>query len=528
MTNRDLDAARKYHNDTKHSLGSVQNDPHFLDFSNQPLPFKVYTDLPPIPLPRDFPATGVSALAAIAGDGRFEGESIPNLDTLASILHHSAGITKKRAFPGGEILFRAAACTGALYHIELYLVCGDLPGLEAGVYHFGVQDFSLRMLRRGDHRSILVQASGNQTSIADAPAVVISTSTYWRNSWKYRSRAYRHCFWDNGTILANLLAASSAYQVPATVITGFVDSTVNQLLDLNTNEEVALSLVPLGRGTAPAVLRQAQDERLMVGAQDEQAGEHDLPRLKLETMPLSNSQIDYPEIREMHEASSLAGLGEIEGWLGPTDVLTFPPISGREFPLASSGDQGEDPEFFERVVRRRGSSREFSREPISLKQLSTILHQSTRGVPADFLDPPGTTLNRLYLLVNDVLGLVPGSYIYNRDAGSLELLQEGEFRRAGGYLGLQQDIPADASVDVFFLADLDRILDRYGNRGYRAAQLEGGIIGGKMYLAAYAQHLGASGLTFFDDDVTGFFSPHAENLAVMFLVALGVPVRRRS
>ena len=48
-----------------------------------------------------------------------------------------------------------------------------------------------------------------------------------------------------------------------------------------------------------------------------------------------------------------------------------------------------------------------------------------------------------------------------------------------------------------------------------------------MYLSAYAQRLGASGLTFFDDDVTNFFSPHAEGLAVMFLVALGVPARRR-
>jgi hypothetical protein len=65
------------------------------------------------------------------------------------------------------------------------------------------------------------------------------------------------------------------------------------------------------------------------------------------------------------------------------------------------------------------------------------------------------------------------------------------------------------------------VLARYGNRGYRAAQLEAGITGGKLYLSSYAQRLGASGLTFFDDDVTRFFSPHAEDKSVMFLVALG-------
>jgi hypothetical protein len=48
-----------------------------------------------------------------------------------------------------------------------------------------------------------------------------------------------------------------------------------------------------------------------------------------------------------------------------------------------------------------------------------------------------------------------------------------------------------------------------------------------LYLAAYAQRLGASGLTFFDDDVTQFFSPHAESKSVMFLVALGRPQYQR-
>ena len=63
-------------------------------------------------------------------------DSIPQLQDLARILYFSAGITKTRTHPGGELYFRAAACTGALYEIELYAVTGDLPGLEAGVYHF--------------------------------------------------------------------------------------------------------------------------------------------------------------------------------------------------------------------------------------------------------------------------------------------------------------------------------------------------------------------------------------------------------
>ena len=150
-----------------------------------------------------------------------------------------------------------------------------------------------------------------------------------------------------------------------------------------------------------------------------------------------------------------------------------------------------------------------------------MLDRATRGVPADFLDPVGSQLNHLYLIVHAVKGLEPGAYVFHRGRGVLELLKPGDFRSQAGYLGLQQALPADAAVDVFFLADLRPILQRYGNRGYRAVQLEAGILGGKLYLAAYAQHLGATGLTFFDDDVTAFFSPHAQGKSAIFLVALG-------
>jgi nitroreductase len=106
-------------------------------------------------------------------------------------------------------------------------------------------------------------------------------------------------------------------------------------------------------------------------------------------------------------------------------------------------------------------------------------------------------------------------------------LKHGEFRAEARRLGLEQQLPADACVDFFFLADLNRILQGYGNRGYRAVQLEAGAMGGKMYLAAYALHLGASGLTFFDDEVIQFFSPHAKEKSAIFLLAIGKALKRK-
>ena len=247
MKNRELEATWAYHNGTKHSYQSIRTNPHYLDWENQPLPFKIYSQLEPIPLPQHLSSSGVPALLAISAvEAPAESQVGPASQTLAEIFYLSAGITRRKSHPGGEILFRAAACTGALYHIDLYLVCGDLPGLEAGVYHFGPHDFALRRLRKGDYRAGLGRAGGEEPSIVNAPAVVICASTYWRNAWKYQSRAYRHCYWDNGTILANLLAAAAARKVAARVVVGFVDAAVNQLLDLDTEREGALTLVPLG------------------------------------------------------------------------------------------------------------------------------------------------------------------------------------------------------------------------------------------------------------------------------------------
>jgi len=510
--NQDTEAAWKYHDGTKHSYRSVRSSRHVLDFANQPLPFKIYTTLEPIPLPKDAPPVTLPALEAVAAPPPAPArDAVPDLGALAALLYLSGGITRVRHGKGWEIQYRAASCTGALYHIDLYLVCGDLPGLPAGVYHFGVHDFALRRLRAGDYRGLLTRATGEEPAVVTAPAVIICTSTFWRNSWKYQARAYRHCFWDAGTILANLLAAAAGQGMPARVVLGFADAPVNALLGLDTEREVSLALVPLGRVSGQPPLSTPE-----------------VAPLSFETAPLSRFEADYPAIRAMHAASSLEPGTETSSWRGagpPGDPaagsgepVALTPIPGGALPRDSVTD----------VVVRRGSTRRFARTALGLPLLSTVLERATRGIPADFLEPPGATVNTLYVIAHAVDDLPPGSYVYHRGAQRLELLRQGSFRDEAGYLGLEQELPADASVDVYCMSDLTAVLARFGNRGYRAAQLEGGIIGGKLYLAAYALRLGATGLTFYDDEVTKFFSPHAAGKSVMFLTAVGHPARRRA
>ncbi len=511
MRNSETNAAWEYHNSTKHSLESVRSDHHQLDWSNQPRPYKLYRDLDGLPLPRELVPSNLPAFSAISQvDTPTDRECIPDLKTLTSILHYSAGTTKWLPNIGGQRAFRAAACTGALYHIELYLICGQLPDLEPGVYHFGAPDMTLRRLRGGDYRGLLADASGGESSVIAAPVTVAFTSTYWRNSWKYQSRTYRHCFWDNGTILANMLAAASGHNLPARLVTGFIDGEVNRLLDVDDQREASVSLVPLG--FAPS----------MPSAPSSVAD-----RLNLETVPLSRTEVEYPAIGKMHTASSLIAPEEVAAWRAAAQPTPLPAPSGNVMPLRPLEPALAPQDGLERVIRRRGSSRHFDQKPISFEGLSTILSTATHGISADFLEPSGAALSDLYLIVNAVEGLESGTYVLHRDRQALELLRAGDFRREAGYLALGQELGADAAVNFYFLADLGPLLKQFGNRGYRIAQLDASITAGKLYLAAYALRLGASGLTFFDDDVTSFFSPHAQGKSVMFLTALGIPARHR-
>ena len=565
MGNSDLQAAWDYHRRTNHSPASVQASVHWLDWANLPRPYKLYPTLPALPLPTERPESDLPALAAIASQGATRSkERTATLAELSTVLHYSAGVTKRLKFPGGEMDFRAAACTGALYHIDLYLACAELPGLAAGVYHYGPHDDALRLLRPGDPRAALLDACGGQEWVARAPASLIYTATYWRNAWKYRERAYRHAFWDSGTILANTLALAAAHELPTGVVMGFVDRALNRLLDLNPQKEVALLVAPLGYTPNPP---------------PPSAGP--IGPLELPTTPYSAAEVDYPAIRAIHTASSLSTPGDVQTWRraaeasqsldrsqearAPHQTTGPSPEHGRQTgaqrqpegspspmhesprPIANAQDEGGEiplplrgrgtgaqrqgegpPTPIETIIRSRGSARRFQRTPISYEALSTILSCATRGFEADYRAEPARALAECFLLVNAVEGLAPGAYRYPPGGDRLELLRPGEFRDAAGHLALDQQLAADAAVNVYFLAHVPGILETLGNRGYRAAQLDASVMAGKIYLAAYALQLGATGLTFYDDEVTRFFGPPAADRSPMFLVALGNPAPRHS
>ena len=178
---------------------------------------------------------------------------------------------------------RAASATGALYPIEVYLICQNIERLDAGVYHFCPANFTLTQLRKGDFRSILFSATGNNKRIIQSPITIIFTSIAWRNSWKYQTRSYRHWFWDAGVILANFLALCNNNCFSSQIILGYQDKLINELLGLENQKEATIALATIGSD-------HTYDEAI-------QFDQNKLSTLNCETRPISKyGETIYPEI----------------------------------------------------------------------------------------------------------------------------------------------------------------------------------------------------------------------------------------
>ncbi|MGH3440789.1 MAG: hypothetical protein ACRDUY_01840, partial [Nitriliruptorales bacterium] len=143
--------------------------------------------------------------------------------------------------------------------------------------------------------------------------------------------------------------------------------------------------------------------------------------------------------------------------------------------------------------------------------------------PADV----GLDIVETYLSVHAVDGLDPGAYRWS--PGGLEALDDApagatgsghELRRLATSLCLDQPLGGTSGFTAFHCADLDGLLDAGGARAYRVAQLAGGLAAGRLQLGAFAAGSGATGLTFYDDQIRRAFATDA---APMLVSAVGTP-----
>jgi hypothetical protein len=427
------------------------------DEDHRPMPYKAYDDdLQRLLLPTDLAGSSVPAVDVLAGTARVPA-SAPDLAALARLLFLSCGVTRTTVRGGVRMLFRAAGSAGARFPLEVYVAvpAGVTPDLPAGVHWYDPEAHAL------------VHVGPPPTG--SAPALVV-TGVPWRSAWRYRERAFRHVYWDAGTMLSQLLALADSAGVPAHLHPTFPDDEVAALVGADGVREWPVAVVALGGGD-PALHPTG----------DAMSGHHDADGRVL------------PLVTEAQRAGRRTTLGPALGRGAPVDV---PSGGSRSAPV-------------EEVISSKGSVRRLRADAALPREvLVDAMTVATRGV-----DLPH------WVGVSAVDGVACGIHRWPDLEHPVRPLDEARTRTELHAAALEQGLARDAAFVVMSGADLASLDDH----GYRVAQLEAGLVEGRLHLLAWALGAAASGMTFRDSDLYGLLG---EDVAGLLWTCVGVPEYR--
>ncbi|MCX8032646.1 MAG: SagB/ThcOx family dehydrogenase [Thermoleophilia bacterium] len=161
------------------------------------------------------------------------------LAEVSQLLWATQGITSPQ---GG----RAAPSAGGTYPLEVYVVAGTVTGLDSGVYRYVPREHSLVLVKQGDFRSKLQEASLNQAWVGGAPVNFVIAAVYERTTQRYGERGVRYVHLEAGHAAQNLCLQATALRLGAVTVGAFTDEQVQAALDLPT-EIKPLYVIPVGR-----------------------------------------------------------------------------------------------------------------------------------------------------------------------------------------------------------------------------------------------------------------------------------------
>jgi SagB-type dehydrogenase family enzyme len=511
--NEETERLFAYHQATKHTYRSVRASAHFLDWRNQPDPFRTYEGAPMIALSPepDFPNLGTfAAMAATSEHAKILGENslseaepFPlNLAWLSRFLWHSIAVSAWKKAPGGghRYSLRVNPSSGNLHPTETYLALRGYEGIDDGLYHYRADRHALELRSPGAWTQPLSEDLEIPWA-AQSQLIVGLTSIFWREAWKYRDRAYRYCCHDLGHAMMSLLLAARALGVSGGTVAHFGDMRMARALGLTGSDETPMAFLVFPANSVSAPLL-APPEKAFAGIPNE----------------LSTEEIPYELLLEMHRSTILRD---------PVGPVPAPPANAateaRTPPRQSLPEPARDAPLGE-TARRRRSALDFDpRTPLmEREEAEQILDFATRDWLADwrgnFHGPASVSeaeadLVDLYLFVHRVRGCEPGVYRWDRSTRHLVQLHCANVERVAAFLSLEQTLAGNSCFTVSMIADLAKAAIVFGNRGYRYVYFEAGAIGQRLYLGAQALDWNATGIgAFYDDDVHRYLGLLEENV----------------
>ena len=521
-----LQQIKHYHQQTKHEFNRFAKSLGYLDWANQPDPFRRFHGAPLISLPLlklDEEPFSPSY------ETLFQGSCIPSkpvtLKTLSRFFEYALSLTAWKEYNGTRWALRSNPSSGNLHPTEGYVFIGDIPelSLEPGLYHYAPKEHGL------EHRWH-VSSETAQLILQHLPTegfLVGLTSIHWREAWKYGERAFRYCQHDIGHAIGTMRIAAATLGWNMVILSGTSDETLKVFLGLHREQdfqqtereypELIAALWPNTIQPPPNMdlaFENPSDQVLLSGEWKGTAN-----RLS------KDEPVHWEIIDNVTEASWKTTL--------ESQIISFHPSAATQSPRAEK----EIEPLAGQIIHQRRSAVAFDgHSSLSVDRFYTMLLRTMpyaklplpeRPMPWDAL--PWNPSIHLALFVHRINGLPSGIYWLNRnpherqvkdfqsamheqfvwaipencpDQLPLYLLEEGDAKSLAMQLSCGQEIASDSAFALGMIAEFDESLEKFGPWFYKRLFWETGLIGQVLYLEAEAAGIRSTGIgCFFDDPV---------------------------
>lgn len=553
-----VDRVIAYHIRTKHHFNRYAKSLGFLDWANQPDPFRRFEGTPlirlPLLSPKDDPQS--PSYDAIYQPGAVASQPL-TIRTISRFFELSLGLSAWKKAGESEWALRNNPSSGNLHPTEGYVMLPPSDGLALapGLYHYAPKEHGLELR---------IEYPPEQVTrlLAEFPSGAFLfglTSVHWREAWKYGERAFRYCNHDVGHALGAARMAAATLGWKMTLLDGVDQNQVARVLGTHRAEDFGeaepehpdcLAVIWAAEGVKcqASFVQRTEPPAIPLALDPELVKELTAGRWQGKANRLCREHgVHWDAIDEAADAS----------WKTSAEhrSLSPAPLPSARLDGAQGAYSGQEAGT---IIRQRRSAVAFdARTAISAATLFRMLQrlmpqagtpQLNRPMPWDLL--PWEPAIHLMLFLHRVEGLAPGLYLLARDAEQLPLLKrsmnpdlewtpapgcpddlplywllQGDAQRLAAQVSCHQGIAGDSAFSLGMLADFEGRLRQGGAWWYPRLFWEAGLVGQVLYLEAEAAGVRGTGIgCFFDDPVHEIVGIKDLALQSLYHFTIGGPV----
>ena len=552
-----IDRVIRYHVQTKHHFNRYARALGYLDWANQPDPFRRFEGALLVSLPLLKPE---EEPVSPAYDATYRADAVLpqpiSLRTLSRFFEFALALSAWKKAGESEWALRSNPSSGNLHPTEGYLVLPQFDGLnlKPGLYHYAPKEHGLEL--RAEFA--LEQVARLLAPFPPGAFLFGLTSVHWREAWKYGERAFRYCNHDVGHAIGSARIAAATLGWKMVLLDGVAQNIIAMLLGTHRTDDFQ-DVEPEHPDCLAVIwpLRDVKHETLGVKHKDVA----EIP-LFLDPAVVKNLAecawhgkanqlsrehgVHWDIIDEAAEASWKTSCEQTVVSLVAPQPSHVSPFMFHEGLLAGQ------------IIRQRRSAVSFDgKTSISAATFFNMMQlvmprsnrpQLDRPMPWDaWAYEPAI---HLLLFVHRVDGLKPGLYFLVRDPQKLSFIQqsmnpeltwtpasgcpddlplywllEGDAKKAAIQISCHQEIAGDSAFSFGMLAEFEGRLREGGAWRYPRLFWESGLLGQVLYLEAEAAGVRATGIgCFFDDPVHEIIAVKGLSLQSLYHFTVGGPV----